>query len=321
MRILFITSAHNSLSQRLAIELSRRGHTIALSIGTSGDGMLANVERSRPELIIAPMLKTAIPEDVWRRHVCLIIHPGITGDRGPSSLDWAIQSAEPRWGVTVLQAESEMDAGPIWASETFAMPHSPATKSSLYRAEVTEAAVRAILTAVARVADPSFIPEPLDYHRDDVHGRLRPSMRQSHRTLDWTSHTTEEIARRVRAADSSPGVLTSLLGQPVYAYGGPEDDVVQGLPGQVIAQRHGAVCVGTVDGAIWLTHLKAKAPEHPVPGIKLPAAQVLHPWLRVACRTAISRSTVLSSTGPIATFTTGNAARSAIWRSTSTTAP
>lgn len=46
MRILFITSAHNSLSQRLAIELSRRGHTIALSIGTSGDGMLANVERS-----------------------------------------------------------------------------------------------------------------------------------------------------------------------------------------------------------------------------------------------------------------------------------
>ena len=63
MRILFITTAHNSLSQRLAIELTRRGHTIALSIGTSGDGMLADVERTQPELIIAPMLKTAIPEE------------------------------------------------------------------------------------------------------------------------------------------------------------------------------------------------------------------------------------------------------------------
>ena len=58
--------------------------------------------------------------------------------------------------MTVLQAEAEMDAGPIWATETFAMPQSPATKSSLYRAEVTEAAVRAVLLAVARVADPQL---------------------------------------------------------------------------------------------------------------------------------------------------------------------
>jgi putative two-component system hydrogenase maturation factor HypX/HoxX len=280
MRILFISTAHNSLSQRLAVELTRRGHTIALSIGASAESMLQDVERTRPELIIAPMLKTAIPEEIWGRHLCLIVHPGITGDRGPSSLDWAISGAEPRWGVTILQAEADMDAGPIWATETFAMPHMPAAKSSLYRAQVTEAAVRAVLRAVARVADPSFVPEPLDYARADVRGQLRPSMRQSERALDWASHTTEEIVRRVRAADSSPGVLTTLLGQPLYVYGAHPEDLLRGPAGQVIAQRHGAVCVGTVDGAVWFTHAKARAPQHRHHGIKLPAAQVLQPWLR-----------------------------------------
>jgi putative two-component system hydrogenase maturation factor HypX/HoxX len=279
MRILFITTAHNSLSQRLAVELTRRGHTLALSVGTTPEGMLTDVERSHPDLIIAPMLKTAIPEQIYRRHLCLIVHPGIKGDRGPSSLDWAISLGEQRWGVTVLQAEAEMDAGPIWAAETFAMPDQPATKSSLYRAEVTEAAVKAVLLAVARVACGEFIPESLDYGRSDVQGQLRPSVRQANRAIDWDTHTTDEIARRVRAADSSPGVLTTLMGQPVFAYGAHAEDRLRGPAGRVIAQRHGAVCVGTVDGAIWLTHLKAKASDHRYAGIKLPAAQVLQPLL------------------------------------------
>jgi len=116
------------------------------------------------------MLKTAIPERVWRRYVCLIVHPGVKGDRGPSSLDWAIFEAADLWGVTVLQAIDEMDAGPIWASRTFAMPRRVVSKSSLYRAEVTEAAVSAALEAVARFESRKFAPEPLDYHRSDVIG-------------------------------------------------------------------------------------------------------------------------------------------------------
>jgi putative two-component system hydrogenase maturation factor HypX/HoxX len=65
-----------------------------------------------PDLIIAPMLKIAIPEEVWSRHLCLIVHPGIKGDRGPSSLDWAIANHEKIWGVTILEAADAFDAGP-----------------------------------------------------------------------------------------------------------------------------------------------------------------------------------------------------------------
>ena len=49
------------------------------------------VVRHQPQLIVCPMLKTIIPESIWARHRCLIVHPGPKGDRGPSSLDWAIE--------------------------------------------------------------------------------------------------------------------------------------------------------------------------------------------------------------------------------------
>ena len=156
MRILFLTSAHNSLSQRLWIELGERGHEISVCVAATGEAMIAAVSREKPELILAPMLKIAIPKEVWSRHLCLIVHPGIKGDRGPSSLDWAIANQEKSWGVTILEAADEFDAGPIWASYEFALKADPPAKSSLYRGQVTDAAVRGVLEAVARIETGAF---------------------------------------------------------------------------------------------------------------------------------------------------------------------
>jgi hypothetical protein len=151
LRILFLTSAHNSLSQRLWIELGALGHEICVCVVATDEAMIAAVSREVPDLIIAPMLKIAIPREVWSRHLCLIVHPGIKGDRGFSSLDWAIANHEKIWGVTILEATDEFDAGPIWASHEFALEADPPAKSSLYRGQVTEVAVRGVLEAVARI--------------------------------------------------------------------------------------------------------------------------------------------------------------------------
>jgi putative two-component system hydrogenase maturation factor HypX/HoxX len=102
LRILFVTSAHNSLSQRALVALSELGHRIAVEVVDSGDAIDAAVARHRPELIVCPMLKTIIPDSVWRKHGCLIVHPGPKGDRGPSSLDWAIELGMAEWAVRVL---------------------------------------------------------------------------------------------------------------------------------------------------------------------------------------------------------------------------
>src|SRR5215467_3112817 len=148
MNILFLTTAHNSLSQRAFVELVERGHQVIVVIASSEDVMLEAVERDHPDLIVAPMLKKVIPASIWKRYTCLIVHPGIKGDRGPSSLDWAILNDCEQWGVTLLQADAEMDAGAIWASRTFTMRD--ASKSQLYRHEVTETAIQGLLEALAK---------------------------------------------------------------------------------------------------------------------------------------------------------------------------
>ncbi|NBQ71219.1 MAG: hydrogenase maturation protein, partial [Nitrosomonadaceae bacterium] len=163
MKILFLTHSFNCLTQRLFVELTHCGHDISIEFDINDATSCEAVALFQPDLIIAPYLKRAIPETIWRTHTCFIVHPGIIGDRGPAALDWAIILDRQEWGVTVLQANAEMDAGDIWAAEVF--PMRLARKSSLYRHEVVEAATRAVLTAVARFQSGVYKPVPLDYSR------------------------------------------------------------------------------------------------------------------------------------------------------------
>ena len=255
MRILLLVTAYNSLTQRTHVELTRLGHDISIELALNNEVMVEAVALCQPDLIIAPMLKAVVPEQIWRNYVCIIIHPGIKGDRGPSSLDWAIANDEEEWGVTALQADAEMDAGPIWSSINFQMRQ--AKKSSLYRHEVTTAAITAILQTVERFASQVFVPEPLDYNNSDVKGCLRPLMKQTNRLINWTE-TTRSILKKINAADSCPGVLDTIYGQQYYLYGAHEEDNLKGNPGEIIATRHGAICRATGDSAIWISHLKKK---------------------------------------------------------------
>jgi putative two-component system hydrogenase maturation factor HypX/HoxX len=90
-------------------------------------------------------------------------------------------------------------------------------------------------------------------------------------------------------------VLGTLLDQQYYFYGAHEEERLTGPPGKILAQRDGAICIGTVDGAAWISHLKAKpdpatasgsgsavraAERCRTAGIKLPAAYALGPRLR-----------------------------------------
>jgi len=270
MRILFLTHAFNSLTQRLFVELTELGHEVSVEYDINDSVAIEAVELFKPDLIIAPFLKRAINAEIWRKHVCLIVHPGIPGDRGPSSLDWAILNGEDHWGVTILQANAEMDAGDIWASVHFEMPGT--SKAGLYHNEVTEAAVEALLLAVSRFDGACYIPEPLDYSNQDVQGKLQPLMRQADRSIDWRKDVTETVLRKIRCADGFPGVADELFGRELYLYDGQREKSLRGDPGSVIARCGGALCRATIDGAVWIGHVRDAASRHP---FKLPSTQVL----------------------------------------------
>ncbi|MCP4605888.1 MAG: hydrogenase maturation protein [Proteobacteria bacterium] len=275
MRILFLTHAFNSLTQRLFVELKDKGHEVSVEFDINDAVSVEAVSLYQPDLIIAPFLKRAIPETIWRNNVCLIVHPGIKGDRGPSALDWAILGEEETWGVTVLQAVEEMDAGDIWASIEF--PMRKTTKASLYRDEVSTAAMKATHLAVERFESGTFAPEPLDYSRPDVKGKLKPSIRIADRAIDWHSDTTGQILRKVNCADSSPGLRDEILGRLFNLFDVHPEPVLKGKTGEIIAKCGPAICRATVDGALWIGHLRDPDGRHP---FKLPATQILAEELR-----------------------------------------
>jgi len=266
MRILLLVTAFNALSQRLHVELGECGHEVSVEIDVNDARTIEAVELYEPDLVIAPFLKRAIPAEVHESRVCMIVHPGIVGDGGPSALDWAMLEGEAEWGVTVLEATSEMDAGPVWASVTF--PMRGATKSSLYRNEVTEAAVTAVLDAVERFGAGGK-PVAADDMAVERRGRWRDAVTQAERAIDWQADDTETVLRKIAAADGVPGVRDELFGATAFLFDASD---ASGLPrtdpGAVIAKSGLAIARSTKDGAVWIGHVRRPGTQQPY---KLPA--------------------------------------------------
>ncbi len=269
--MLFLVSAHNSLSQCAWVAVTALGHRVTVAVVDSAAPMEAAVAEHRPELIVCPMLKQMIPESIWAKHRCLIVHPGPRGDRGPSSLDWAIELRMREWGVTVLQASGEVDGGDVWATRSFCPRE--VGKSSLYRHEVRRAAIEALVEAIGKIVD-GGVPEALDRDDEAVRGRARPLMTQQVRAIDWDYDCTDTVVGKIRAAEGHPGVLDVLQDTEFHVFGVHRERALRGRAGEVVAQRTGAICRATVDGAVWITHLKRRdTPEERF--FKLPATRAL----------------------------------------------
>jgi len=256
MKLLLLTHAFNSLAQRLFIELRATGHEVSVELDIADAVTEEAVALWQPDVVIAPFLKRRIPESVWSTRLCLVVHPGPPGDRGPSALDWAIANGAREWGVTVLQANGDYDAGPVWASRAFAMREG-ATKSSLYRREVVDAAVAAVHEALARLepgAQAVGVAPPA--------GRWQPLMTQAERAIDWVRDDTDAVLRHLNAADGFPGVADALFGARAHlfdAHRASADDLRRapdGAPGDVVARRGPALLRRTHDGAVWIGHVR-----------------------------------------------------------------
>ncbi len=275
LRILLLCHSFNSLSQRLFAALQAQGHVVSVELDIADSVTEEAVALFRPDVLIAPFLKRRIPESVWSQLLCLVVHPGPPGDQGPSALDWALLNNAERWGVTVLQANGDFDAGPVWASAEFCMRK--VAKGSLYRHEVAQAAETAVLLALKKLSDNTSSSSgvtPQTPAQPEV-GRWHPLTRQADRAIDWNHHTTAEVLARLHSADGQPGVLDHLFEQSCRLTDGHAASTAlmaslpSATPGTVQAQRDGAVLRRTVDGGVWIGQACLLNIDS-APGFKLP---------------------------------------------------
>ena len=266
MNILIVATAFNGLSQRVWAELRRAGHCVeARVLPEENDAQVrAWVEELAPQAIIAPFLKPRIPTDLSAPTI--IIHPGIPGDAGPSSIDWAILNNEATWGAEAILVSEVMDGGDLYAHAEF--PMRPATKSNLYSDEITEAAARVALQAIASIdaGRPSTPQAKLERR-----GQTRRALKNADRDLDFVRMDAEQIVRIIRDSDSQPGAR-AVIGRQMYRlYDAHFEDAISSKPGEIKATRHGAVLIGTTTRPVWIGVAKKEG----VGQVKRPAAHVL----------------------------------------------
>jgi hypothetical protein len=71
LRILLLVTAFDSLAQRVYVELVDAGHDLAVGVVRDANDMTAAVESFPPDVIVAPYLKSIIPESILA-HVHLL---------------------------------------------------------------------------------------------------------------------------------------------------------------------------------------------------------------------------------------------------------
>ncbi len=259
MKILLLVTAFNSQTQAVYTRLQDRGDIVSVCFAINKAQMLEEINAFEPELILCPFLKYYLPASIYENYPTYIFHPGPRGDRGPNALEYALQSHTKEWGLVILRANSEYDGGDIYAEEHFKVRDT--YKASLYRQEIVQASLKALDTFFDNIAKEKSIPQLLN----PIHAQFT----QEKRAIDWYKDSTQTIIDQVHLSDSLPGVLDEISGVPCYLYGVWKEEKFRGKPKEILAKRDGAICLGTIDGAVWITHLKE-------PGkFKLPATYVL----------------------------------------------
>ncbi len=261
MKILLIVSAFNSLTQRVFTYLKDSGHVVSVQFAINDDEMIEACKRFQPEIILCPYLKKFVPKEIFLKIPTFIYHPGIRGDRGHNALDYALLEDKKEWGVVILKANEEFDAGEIYSEVNFLMRD--ASKASIYRDEVSDAMLKATKELLSNLENKNFKPTP------QLIFPMHNYLTQEDRAIDWQKDTTKEIIKKIRLSDSYPGVKEVLLEIECYMFGVWQEDRLKGNPKEIIAKRDGAICIGTVDGAVWISHLME------VSRFKLPATYIL----------------------------------------------
>jgi putative two-component system hydrogenase maturation factor HypX/HoxX len=268
MDIVLLVDTFNSLSQGVYTALLDRGDRVRVVYAISPEQMLAEIEAESCDVILCPYLTRYVPESIYDRWPTFVYHPGPIGDRGAYALEHALSDPTQSWGGVWLRVDAVYDGGDIYAHATY--PVRPARKASLYRIEATRAAVSTLETLFETIAQDTPRPQTLN----PLHAPILP---EAHR-IDWAHDSTETILAKIARFDSQPGLPDRLLDVECLLFGGWREERMGRdasiPPKTVLAKRDGAICLKTVDGAVWISHLME-------PGrFKLPATYVLKERLK-----------------------------------------
>jgi len=190
------------------------------------------------------------------------VHPSLLPElRGAAPIEWAILNGAETTGVTIMQLDAEMDAGPI----LHRLPHriDPGTTGGELSDHLAEMGAQALIEALALWERDGLRPVPQDHAR----ATYAPKLTREIARIDWTK-PADAVVRQTLALDPRPGAWTELDGHEVKLFEGSVAPGV-GAAGEVLP-ADGRLLIAAGTGVVEVAEVQ------PAGKARMPAAE----WLR-----------------------------------------
>lgn len=205
------------MSQRAWIELNAAGHNVTAHLASDARSIEDECRTVEPDLVICPFLKDRVGADVWRHYRRSSSAPARWATGGRRRSTGPLQGTSRR-GVS-LRCRPLTKWTPTHRNDSN-LPDAVVTGGAASQGclsnngEVADLAIELITEVVAKAANLTFEPQPLDYRRTDLIGRC--SLQRA-RPIE-ASLGRSRILRAIRAAGGSHGVRTVLAGRRVLVF-------------------------------------------------------------------------------------------------------
>jgi methionyl-tRNA formyltransferase len=182
----------------------------------------------------------ALPRDGW-----INVHASLLPKfRGAAPIVHTILHGDEVTGITIMQLEAELDAGPI--IHQVMTPVAPDETGGELTVRLAELGALALVEALTLIASGAAQPIPQDHEL----ATYAPKISREQGRIRWTD-SADRVARQVRALDPAPGAWTTLHGRDLKLFGPrladeweeheQPGDVVETDPALIVATGSGAL--------------------------------------------------------------------------------
>ena len=190
------------------------------------------------------------------------VHPSLLPElRGAAPIEWALLNGDETTGVTIMQMDEELDAGPI----LHRLPHriDPGTTGGELSDHLAEIGAQALVEALALWERDGLRPVPQDH----TLATYAPKLTREVARIDWAK-PANVIVRQTLALDPRPGAWTELDGHEVKLFDGSVAEG-SGAPGDVLP-ADGRLLIAAGSDAVEVAEVQ------PAGKSRMPAAE----WIR-----------------------------------------
>ncbi len=216
----------------------------------SANGFIEDVRTLQPDVACVVAYGHILPADLLTvpRLGSVNVHASLLPAlRGAAPIERAILEGRSETGVSIMQMDAGLDTGPIL--HQVATPIAADETAGELRVRLAEIGALALIEALTLIEETGLTPRP----QDEAAATWAPKLTREDERLDW-SRGAEDVARRIRALDPSPGAWTECRGRPLKLFGARVADG-RGAPGTVL-DVGATLTVACAGGAVTATHVQ-----------------------------------------------------------------